>query len=342
MARRKNLVQREPFLNCYDLKFFKIETLSIHSQILKSNPLKDPSLRHNPVLIPRKIKGDLPVIVILAGFTGNGPQYFGVKSFERNFPQSMDEWFYKQRGVSPLVVFVDAMTFFGGSQFINSSGAGRYEDYIIKEVIPAITEVYPVKKQPRYWCVMGGSSGGYGALHLASRFPHRLGLAAALAPDSAFELSLLPEIYSALPTIEKLGGIGGVKKMMVEGSLQRRGDFHDIVNVVGMASCYSKNGVQLPVDSDTGVIIDPLWREWKQKDPVVFLKRRTRNLRKLHGLLLDVGKYDQFNLQYGGRRIRQLFKESKISIEYSEFEGDHFDISSRRPLVWKWLTRHWS
>ena len=338
----KKQIQRNQFLNLYDLSFFSVETLNIHSQTLKSNPLRDSSLRHNPVLIPQKIKDDLPVIVVLSGFTGNGPKSFGMKSFEKNFPQSVDEWFYKNKGPPSLVVFVDAMTFWGGSQFINSRGAGRYEDYIMKEIIPAIQKTYPVKKQPKYWCVMGGSSGGYGALHLASRFPNQFGLVAALAPDSAFELNLLPEIYSILPKIEKLGGIKEVKKMTIEGRLQKRRDFHDIVNIIGMACCYSKSEIRFPIDSKTGAVIDPLWKEWKQNDPIVFLKKRTKGLQKLKGLLLDVGKYDQFNLQYGARRIRQVLKEQKIPLEYSEFDGDHFDISSRRPIVWQWLSKKWS
>ena len=330
--------QRSPFLNTYDLKFFDVETLVVRSDILKQNPLKDPFLRHNPVLIPKKKKQDLPVILVLSGFTSNGPKSFGHKTFEQNLPQSMDEWFYKNNGPLSLVVFVDAMNFWGGSQFINSPG-GRYEDYIMKELVLEIKKAYSVKKQSLYWCVMGGSSGGYGALHLASLYPHRLGLVAALAPDSAFELSLLPEIYLALPLIYQLGGVRKIKQMLKEGSLQKHKDFHQIVNVIGMATCYhSKNELQFPIDQ-TGRVISSIWREWKKKDPVIFLKRR--NLKKLHGIFLDVGKQDQFNLQYGARRIKDILKEKKIKFDYSEFDGDHFDISSRHPLAWQWLSRKW-
>ena len=340
--RAKTQVEKISSLDLYDLKFFNVETLKIQSSFLKNNPLKDPFIRYNPVLVPKAVskKGnsEYPVILVLSGFTGNGPQSFGRKAFEPNFPQAMDEWFYRNKGPEALVVFVDAMTFWGGSQFVNSAGSGQYEDYVIQEILPALRDHYPVKESSRYWCVMGGSSGGYGALHLASRHPSQLGLVAALAPDSAFEISLLPEIYSTLPTIQNLGGIRGVKKKMKERLLQSRRDFHDIINVVGMASCYSEE-LAFPVDPHTGVLISSTWKEWKQKDPIVFFKKR--DLKKIHKVRLDVGKYDQFNLQYGARQIYQLLREKKVPCAYSEFDGGHFDLSSRRLLVWQWLRDLW-
>lgn len=344
MITPKTHIQKHPLLSTHNLKFFNIETLVIQSQTLKNNPLKDPTLRHNPILIPRKVKHDLPVILVLSGFTGNGPQSFNLKTFEENFPQSIDKWFYKNKSFSPLVVFIDAMTFWGGSQFINSIGSGNYEDYIMKELIHGIKQNYSIKTQPQYWCVMGGSSGGYGALHLASRYPHQIGLTAALAPDSAFELSLLPEIYLAFPIIQQLGGVKKIKQLMKAGKLQKQKDFHRIINVLGMAACYSKHYKKdedlFPINPQTGSVIAHSWKEWKKKDPIKFLKKR--NLKALHGILLDVGKYDQFNLQYGARRIKEILKEKKIKLDYSEFDGGHFDISSRRPLVWQWLSQRWS
>ena len=42
-----------------------------------------------------------------------------------------------------LVVFVDASTSWGGSQFLNSAGCGPYLDYLCDEVIPFIDAYYP-------------------------------------------------------------------------------------------------------------------------------------------------------------------------------------------------------
>ena len=48
-------------------------------------------------------------------------------------------------------------------------------------------------------------------------------------------------------------------------------------------------------------------------------------------------RYDQFNLQYGARKIKTILKEMNVSVKYSEFEGNHFDISKRRDQALDWF-----
>ena len=55
----------------------------------------------------------------------------------------------KQQKKAPeaLYVFVDALTF-GGSQFINSSGTGQYQDYILKELVSAVKKTIESRTLP--------------------------------------------------------------------------------------------------------------------------------------------------------------------------------------------------
>lgn len=339
--------QREPNLSLPDFKNFDLETLTINSQILKKNPLKDPYFRHNPVLVPKGEQKPYPVVFVLAGYSGNGLKYFSQKTFEHNMPEVIDQCVTHGEGAKAIYIFVDAMTYWGGSQFINSKGMGNYENYIIKELVPAVKEHFLVKEGARHWCVTGGSSGGYGALHLASMYPQIFGLAAAIAPDSFFEMSLLPEIYQALPSLERFGGIKGIKKEMQEGRFLNRREAHTVLNAVAMSLCYSphptrKNHIQLPVDPKTGKMVPQIWNNYKKYDPIEFLKVRKKNLKHLRRVYLDVGNRDQYHLQFGARQIRELLKASNVSLDYSEFNGNHFDISLRRPQVWSWLKKQWS
>ena len=48
-----------------------------------------------------------------------------------------------------LVVFVDCWTSYGGSQFLNSLGLGRYQDYLCDEVVAFVDERYPTLGRPR-------------------------------------------------------------------------------------------------------------------------------------------------------------------------------------------------
>lgn len=321
-------------LNTYDLPEFQISTLKIESESLKDNPLNDSHIRHNPLLYP-KSQNSYKAVLFLSGFTGNGVKNFNFRSFEPNFIEEVSTWTINQT-ISPMIyVFVDAWTLWGGSQFINSKGAGNYEDYIIKELVPQVEETLKGKNyEISEWAVMGGSSGGYGALHLSSKYPDIFKHCLAIAPDCHFEVSLKPEIYHAYPKIESWGGIDKIRTDLINGELKTNSrDFHTVMNVLGMAHCYSDLGFSgaplLPLQRE-GEFDELLWQEWLKKDPLHFLPNRLDNLKKLKTLFISVGEYDQFLLQFGARKLRTLLLEKSVELTYEEFKGNHFDISTRR------------
>ena len=215
-----------PQLAVHSYENFELRTLVIESEVLRRNPLGDSARRTCPVLVPPG--KDLPVVIMLSGFTGNGPTAFNVKSFEVGGTTKLDEAVSRGEAPKAIYVYMDAMTFWGGSQFINSEGMGRYEDFLVNEVCDAIKQNFSTGDQ---WCVMGGSSGGYGALHLASKYPEKFGVAIALAPDSFFEASLLHELRTALPIITRMGGVKAVRDELLNGKLMKRKDWHVILNL---------------------------------------------------------------------------------------------------------------
>ncbi len=333
------MIEIQPNLNLYNLKGMQVETLVLESECLKNNPLNDSCRRVNPVLRPLIVEDLLPVIFVLSGFSSNGGKFFNFQSFEMSSVELLVQQI--DQGLAPkgLYVFVDAWTFWGGSQYINSLGCGQYEDYIVKELVPAILQKYPVCKEPEHWFVVGGSSGGYGAIHLASQYSHIFGCLAAIAPDCFFRMSLLPEIFSVFPHIEKWGGVNGAIRELQEGLLLKRKDGHKIMNVIAMGLCYAGRGngeVNWPIQPD-GSLIDKVWSDWESFDPIMFLPKRKEQLSKLKSVYLDVGKFDQYHLQYGARQLKSLFQSFQVKIHYSEYKGNHFDIGKRRSEMWKWL-----
>lgn len=329
----------------YDVKNFKMQTLVVDSEVLKHNPLCDPARRYNPVLAPAGL-GPWPVVMVLAGFSSNAPFYLNAKFNEANAVQVIDQAVARGEAPEALYVFVDALTSWGGSQFINSSATGRYEDYIMTELIPAVKTQYPVSGQPADWCITGGSSGGYGALHLGSKYPEVFGKIGAVAPDSFFEASLLPDIYQALPLWEKYqeSGIKALEELR-NGRLMKNKNWHSLLNAFGMAACYAGKGnhgdFEFPVIAKTGERNPEVWQRYLEKDPIHFLPQRLGALKKLSGIYLDVGSRDNFHLQYGVRQIVNILKKNAIEYEVVEFDGTHFDISERRLEIWKWLVNLW-
>lgn len=326
------------------LKNFYIRTLEVDSLALKNNPWGDPSIRFNHFLVPQdhEINEELPLVIVLSGFAGNGSSAFANKSFDDNFVEQLDRCLTKKEAPRAIYLFVDAWTFWGGSQFINSLGMGNYQDYIVHELFPAIVNQLPINKNKI--CIMGVSSGGYGALHLGSLFPEQFPYVAALAPDSFFERCYLEDLLKSVPFLKQFESFKEIIQLHVERKLHSRKDGFSYLNAIAMTLCYSgkskKRGFDYPIDFETGEVVLSVWKKWLKNDPVHFLNERKSLLKKMKAVYLDVGDRDQFHMQFGTRKIRDLLKKHKVKTHYSEFSGGHFDLSPRRPEVWKWLCKN--
>lgn len=323
---------------------FDLFTLVLDSERLKSNPYRDSTRKHIPVMVPKGTQPAVgwPVVLMLSGFTGNGLQTFNVKSFEVGTPEILDQALGRGEAPRAIFAFCDGMTSWGGGQFIDSQGQGQHASYVLNEVCRDLEAHFEASADSNLWCVMGGSSGGYGALQL-STLADRFGVAVAIAPDSFFEASLLPEIRTALPMIRKIGGVAKVREELLQGRLSKRKEWHVILNAVAMGLCYAPlaNGEPVwPIDADTGLVDVQTWSEWCKHDPLEFLKSRAARAKQVR-FYLDAGDRDQFQLQYGSRQIRKLLKSLGASVTYVGFDGTHFDLAERRLPAWTWLSQTW-
>ena len=60
------------------------------------------------------------------------------KAFSPSVLEAIDAWFAQPGAHPAIVVFVDAWTSYGGSQFLDSPGTGRYHTYLCDEVVPFV------------------------------------------------------------------------------------------------------------------------------------------------------------------------------------------------------------
>ncbi len=329
------------------LKEHQTFNLIIHSQILMKNPLGDPSTRHNYILAPKKSKGALPLIFHLSGYLSTGYQSFYKKPLSPNFVEKIDQGVKLKKYPKAVHVFVEASTFWGGSQFINSPGCGLYEDYILKELFVSVDKHFEISKQTQKRCVMGASSGGYGALSLITSKKSPFGLALAVSPDSFFEASLLPELFKAAPDLIKYKSFSKIKKQLIKGDFQNKKNFFPLVNAVAMGHCYSpkeafeKDFLDWPIDLYSGRLKPKRWKQWLQQDPLFFLKKKKDQL-KGKSLYLEVGQADNFSLQFGVRQIAGLLKTQGVKHQFMEFSGDHSGLSQRRLIFLEKLKSLWT
>lgn len=55
-----------------------------------------------------------------------------------------------------------------------------------------------------------------------------------------------------------------------------------------------------------------------------------------------MGRYDEYCLYFGARRIEDVLRKNKVPHHYNEFEGGHFKTSYRKIEALKWLKDIWT
>lgn len=308
----------------------RIKPLELHSQLLRGNPLGNPCHRMVMVLEPAKDTMPEAVVYMLDGYLGTGRGMLAdTGALGASFPAALHG--YQNEGLFPpcLFVFVDGSTLLGGSQYMNSSANGPFADHIVREIVPAVENHYQASGCPRI--VAGHSSGGFGALWLATEFPGFFHACLASAADSAFELSLQPLFLNAALRLARSGSPGAFLAELKNRPNPERCpavDFQTLL-VLAMASCYSPqvgfNEIHsiLPFDLHTLEVNQEIWSRWLGFDPARFDNARLKNLGALQLLMLDCGSDDEYGAQFGHRRLSARLKTLGIAHVHEEFPGGH-------------------
>lgn len=326
----------EPIFRRDPLAFHgRVEVRTIESTALAGNRLGDPSVREVPVYVPPQADDPerrFPVVFLLSGFTGRGQSMLETHPWKTGIVQAFDRAVAGGEAPPAILVTPDCFTRLGGSQYVNSSLVGNYEDHVAHELTAFVDAHYPTQVGRR--AVAGKSSGGFGALHLAMHHPDAFPVAASIAGDCNFEYCYAAEFLAAARGLAAHGGGPRGFLEAFEAAHDLSGDGHAVINLLAMSACYSPNpeseqGFDLPIDLVTGERIQSVWERWLALDPVRACERHADNLRRLELLHLEAGKSDEFHLQFGLRILVRRLRELGIPCHHEEFDGGHFDIDGR-------------
>ncbi|MEO8042537.1 MAG: alpha/beta hydrolase-fold protein, partial [Acidobacteriota bacterium] len=308
-----------------------VRNIRHESEVLKGNPLDDPFVRDLFVYLPAgydETDAAYPTVYCLTGFTGRGKMLLNDNAFTPNLAERMDKLIAAGTVKPMILIMPNCFTYYGGSQYINSTATSRYEDYLIEEIVPFVDENFRTIDDRGSRAVMGKSSGGYGSLIMGIRHADVFGLVCSTAGDAYFEYCYPMDFPKAFRTIK-----GDPKKFMREfwATEKQSKDDHSALNTIGMAACYSPNGTDfdLPFDLETGEIREDVWARWLEHDPVRLVDRHVDDLRSLKLLYLDAGMRDEFALDIGARIFCRKLTELAIPHLHEEFDDGHFNISYR-------------
>ena len=312
-----------------------VVTLRHESHILQNNSPGDKHIRDLLVYLPPDYDENkrFPVVYCLTGFTGRGKMFLNDSAFTPNLAERMDKLIGEKTIKSMIAVLPDCFTYYGGSQYINSSATGNYEDYLTREIVPFVDENFSTINDKNSRAVMGKSSGGYGALIMAMRHADLFGLACSTSGDAYFEFCYFPGIAEGFRAI-KGDAKALVEKFWREDARKGKDDFAAL-NTIGMSACYSPNkdselGFDLPFDLKTGEIRQDVWMRWLEHDPVRLVEKSVENLKSLKLLYIDAGTRDEFHLDLGARILCERLKKFDVSHIHEEFDDGHFNISYRQ------------
>ncbi len=116
-----------------------------------------------------------PVVYLLHGFSDDNTGWLQFGEINRYADKAIADG-----SIPPMIIIMPNAD---SSWYINAyDGKENYEDFFIKEFMPAVEKTYRIKGQKRYRGVAGLSMGGYGTMIYALKYPD---LFAAAAPFSA-------------------------------------------------------------------------------------------------------------------------------------------------------------
>jgi S-formylglutathione hydrolase FrmB len=308
----------------------RLDEHELESAALAGNPLGDPARRPLWVYEPPGAEGaTLPAIYLIQGFTGQVDMWRNRSPYRPTVLELVDDLHAPAR-----VVFVDAWTSLGGSQFVDSTAVGNYHTYLCEDVVGFVDERYPTSSR----AIAGKSSGGFGAMVTAMLRPDVFAGLATHAGDALFELCYLtefPEVVRALR--DDYGGSYDAfwEDFRSRPALTKSSD-PVLVNTYAMAACYTAG--ELPFDSATGQLKPDVWERWLAWDPVRMVDTHADALRGLRAIYIDAGRRDEYYLDLGAEAFRRALERIGIRDVFFElFDAKHGAIEYRYPLAIRYL-----
>jgi hypothetical protein len=308
-----------------------------------------------------------PSVYVIQGYTGNVTMWRSRAPFRQPYLETADAIFSggavggsaAARGadsaggagaegeVPPaIIVYVDAWTAYGGSQFVDSPGTGNYHSYLCDEVVPYVDARYRTIAEAPHRGIQGKSSGGFGSMITPMLRPDLFGALATHAGDTLYEYSYIPEFPVAVRNLRKYDGdvFRWWDDFRSRVAFTKPEDMN-LLGLLGVAACFSADpdGTPvLPFDPVTGVIRPDVWQRWLDWDPVRMVPKYADALRGLKGIWIDAGNQDEYFLDVGETAFRQALLDVGVAedvIRFEVFDARHGGIDYRYPQSLAWLCR---
>lgn len=310
----------------------------IESAALQGNPLGDPATRPVVVYLPPgydpQASRRYPAIYVLHGYTGDAAALISARPWETNVLQWADRLIRENRMPPALLVLVDGFTRLGGSQYLDSIHNGAYATYVVRDVVGHVERAYRSFDTEGGRAVVGKSSGGFGAMHLALEHPGVFAAFASHSGDSYFRYAHPPAFATVHRLLEAHDFDIGAYVEAFERKHKRSMGEYTAMEMLAYAAAYSPRSaiafdLDLPFDRATGELRDDVFARWLAYDPAERIPTHRAQLARLRLRYLDCGRRDEYNLDVGSRVVAQRIRDLGLSVRHEEIDDDHRNVGYR-------------
>lgn len=310
---------------------------ALESRVLAGNPLGDPTARPLWVYVPPGYDDSdqrYPSVYVIQGYTGQAAMWWNRSPYREPYPAAADRVFASGEAPPAIVVYIDAWTAYGGSQYVDSPGTGRYHTYICEEIVPWVDEHYRTMPGAAHRGIQGKSSGGLGAMITPMLRPDLFGGMATHAGDGLYECVYINEFAKSVRMLRKYeGDIFKWWNDFRSRTAFTKEEDETLLMTLGVAACFSARDdgtPELPFDPHTGRLRDDIWARWLAWDPVRMVPRYADALRSLRAVWIDAGTRDEWYLDLAATAFRdELAKIGVTDVHFELFDGTHRAIDYR-------------
>ncbi len=326
----------------------RLDRLTIDSTLLRANPLGDPHERPLWVYVPPGYDDDpgarYPTVYVIQGYTGHVGMWANRAPFSQPFFETADAVFASGAAPGCILVYVDAWTTYGGSQFVDSPGTGQYHSYLCDEVVPWVDARYRTIAHRDSRAISGKSSGGFGAMITPMLRPDLFGALATHAGDTLYELCYVPEFGPAARHLREYDH--DIQSWWQDFSA-RPGSWKPqdevLLTALGISACFSAGpdgSVELPFEPRSGRLRPEIWQRWLDWDPVRMVQPYADALLSVGSIWIDAGANDDYYLDLGAEAFQDELRGIGVPddrIHFELFPGTHGNIGYRYPMALNWL-----
>jgi S-formylglutathione hydrolase FrmB len=290
---------------------------TVHSRALQGNRIGDTPDRKVTIYLPpsydRETARRYPVLYLLHGMTSDPREWLDGTYQGLNLGLAMDQ--LAAAGMAEYIVVMPlADNSYGGSFYVNSAAFGRWEDFVVTELVDFVDTRFRTLRAPRSRGLAGQSMGGFGALYLAGRHADTFGHVYAMSP------ACLGFVGELAPDSDQWAAPGAGARAMAAAFAPERRD--------------PSVPPPMPFVADSDGRIrqqEPVARVWREYLPLERLRRDPGPYRRLCTIALEFGRQDEIpSVRLGSREFAQELGRAKIPNTLDEYTGGHTDRTRER------------